>query len=168
MNTHSREGDCRMEVLAAASVRNQVPYPVLEEILQCVTTEEAVRKLDACGKKDAVMQDLLSKIMFYLNKRAAGKLQIEVILYSNEFGELAGAGHGGPIYHIGRKYLGIAVLGMGIQIIVDYGALKAGAQAPVYREAGAGYLACGGKIQYAQVLTYVPMRLGLKVELRGL
>ncbi len=35
MNTHSREGDCRMEVLAAASVRNQVPYPVLEEILQC-------------------------------------------------------------------------------------------------------------------------------------
>ena len=89
MNTHSREGDCRMEVLAAASVRNQVPYPVLEEILQCVTTEEAVRKLDACGKKDAVMQDLLSKIMFYLNKRAAGKMQIEVILYSNEFGELA-------------------------------------------------------------------------------
>lgn len=89
MNTHSREGDCRMEVLAAASVRNQVPYPVLEEILQCVTTEEAVRKLDACGKKDAVMQELLSKIMFYLNKRAAGKMQIEVILYSNEFGELA-------------------------------------------------------------------------------
>lgn len=29
------------------------------------------------------------KIMFYLNKRAAGKMQIEVILYSNEFGELA-------------------------------------------------------------------------------
>ncbi len=28
MNTHSREGDCRMEVLAAPSVRNQVPYPV--------------------------------------------------------------------------------------------------------------------------------------------
>ena len=89
MNTHSKEGDCRMELLVAASVRNQVPYPVLEEILQCVTTEEAVRKLDACGKKDAVMQDLLSKIMFYLNKRAAGKMQIEVILYSNEFGELA-------------------------------------------------------------------------------
>lgn len=89
MNTHSKEGDCRMEVLVAASVRNQVPYPVLEEILQCVTTEEAVRKLNACGKKEVVMQDLLSKIMFYLNKRASGKMQIEVILYSNEFGELA-------------------------------------------------------------------------------
>lgn len=89
MNTHSKEGDCRMELLVAAGVRNQVPYPVLDEILQCVTTEEAVRKLEACGKKDAVMQDLLAKIMFYLKKRAAGKMQIEVILYSNEFGELA-------------------------------------------------------------------------------
>ena len=89
MNTHSKDGDCRMELLVAAGVRNQVPYPVLDEILQCVTTEEAVRKLEACGKKDAVMQDLLAKIMFYLKKRAAGKIQIEVILYSNEFGELA-------------------------------------------------------------------------------
>ena len=89
MNTHSREGDCRMEILTAAAVKNQVPYAVLEDILQCVTTEEALRKLDACGKKEVVMQDLLKKICFYMNKRAAGKMQIEVILYSNDFGELA-------------------------------------------------------------------------------
>ena len=89
MNTHSKEGDCRMEILTAAAVKNQVPYAVLEDILQCVTTEEALRKLDACGKKEAVMQDLLKKICFYMNKRAAGKMQIEVILYSNDFGELA-------------------------------------------------------------------------------
>lgn len=89
MNTHSREGDCRMEILTAAAVKNQVPYAVLEDILQCVTTEEALRKLDACGKKEAVMQDLLKKICFYMNKRAEGKMQIEVILYSNDFGELA-------------------------------------------------------------------------------
>ena len=89
MNTHSREGDCRMEILTAAAVKNQVPYAVLEDILQCVTTEEAIKKLDACGKKEAVMQDLLKKICFYMNKRAAGKMQIEVILYSNDFGELA-------------------------------------------------------------------------------
>lgn len=89
MNTHSREGDCRMEILTAAAVKNQVPYAVLEDILQCVTTEEAIRKLDACGKKETVMQDLLKKICFYMNKRATGKMQIEVILYSNDFGELA-------------------------------------------------------------------------------
>ena len=90
MNTHSREGDCRMEVLAAASVRNQVPYPVLEEILQCVTTEEAVRKLDACGKKDAVMQDLLSKIMFYLFcfRRGLRRKNLRFLLQNQQFSEV--------------------------------------------------------------------------------
>ena len=88
MNTHSREGDCRMEILAATALRNHVPLEQLEKILSCVTTEEAVRILDSCGKKDAVMAALVEKIMFYVNKRSAGKMQIEVILYSNEFGEL--------------------------------------------------------------------------------
>lgn len=88
MNTHSREGDCRMEILAATALCNHVPLEQLEEILSCVTTEEAVRILDSCGKKDAVMATLVEKIMFYVNKRSAGKMQIEVILYSNEFGEL--------------------------------------------------------------------------------
>lgn len=88
MNTHSREGDCRMEILAATALRNHVPLEQLEEILSCVTTEEAVRILDSCGKKDAVMAALVEKIMFYVNKRSTGKMQIEVILYSNEFGEL--------------------------------------------------------------------------------
>lgn len=88
MNTHSREGDCRMEVLAAASVRNQVPYPVLEEILQCVTTEEAVRNWMPVGKRccdagAAVKNHVLSE------QTGGRKMQIEVILYSNEFGELA-------------------------------------------------------------------------------
>lgn len=88
MNTHSREGDCRMEILAATALRNHVPLEQLEEILSCVTTEEAVRILDSCGKKDAVMAALVEKIMFYVNKRSTGKMRIEVILYSNEFGEL--------------------------------------------------------------------------------
>lgn len=88
MNTHSREADCRMEILAATALCNHVPLEQLEEILSCVTTEEAVRILDSCGKKDAVMAALVEKIMFYVNKRSAGKMQIEVILYSNEFGEL--------------------------------------------------------------------------------
>lgn len=93
MNTHSKEGDCRMELLVVAAVRQHVPVEYLEAILECVTTEEAVRILDACGKKDAVMTDLVEKIMFYLNKRGAGKIQIEVILYSNEFGELGKSAH---------------------------------------------------------------------------
>lgn len=51
MNTHSKEGDCRMELLVAAAVRQHVPVEYLEAILGCVTTEEAVKILDTCGKR---------------------------------------------------------------------------------------------------------------------
>ncbi len=53
-----------MELLVAASVRNQVPYTVLEEILQCVTTEEAVRKLDAVAKRCCDAGSVVKKSCF--------------------------------------------------------------------------------------------------------
>ncbi len=89
MNTHSREGDCRMEILAAAALQEGVPTETVLAILDCVVTDEAVRLLEESGKRDAVMGRLLEKILFYLRKRAAGRLDIECILYSSQFGELA-------------------------------------------------------------------------------
>lgn len=89
MNTHSKEGDCRMELLAAAAIREGVPLHILQRIIGCVTTEEAVRILEESGKREAVMKGLMERILFYLGKRAAGRLQVECILYSNEFGGLA-------------------------------------------------------------------------------
>lgn len=88
MNTHSREGDCRMELLAAAGIRKNVPAEYLIKILNCVTTEEALALIEDTGKKEAVMQDIMEKIDFYLKKRAADRLQIECIVYSNAYGLL--------------------------------------------------------------------------------
>ena len=88
MNTHSREGDCRMELIAAAAVQAHVPIESIERILSCLTTEEAIQILKDSGTCEAVMQLLMEKIQFHLNNRAAGRLQIETILYANEFGEL--------------------------------------------------------------------------------
>ncbi|MGN0343313.1 MAG: cobalt-precorrin-5B (C(1))-methyltransferase CbiD [Roseburia sp.] len=89
MNTHSKEGDCRMELLAAAGIRQKVPVDVLEEILGCVSTEAALEVLERCQKRQPVMEDVMEHIMFYLNKRAAGRLEIHCITYSTELGELA-------------------------------------------------------------------------------
>ena len=89
MNTHSKEADCRMELLSAFAIHEGAGADVAAKILDCVATEEAVRLLREAGKQQEVMDYAMERIMFYLNKRAAGKLQIEVILYSNEFGELA-------------------------------------------------------------------------------
>ena len=89
MNTHSREGDCRMELLGAFAVRQGVEAEAVCRILECVTTEEAVRILEGCGGKQAVMDYAMERICYYLNKRAMGKMQIDCIMYANEFGELA-------------------------------------------------------------------------------
>lgn len=104
MNTHSKEGDCRMELLAASAVRAHVPIETIEEVLSCVTTEAAIEKLQQTGKLEAVMADLLERIYGNLKKRGAGKaiaenpntgeretkdLQVEVIVYAKEYGELA-------------------------------------------------------------------------------
>lgn len=89
MNTHSREGDCRMELLAAFSVKQMVEPEIIRQILECVSTEEAVRLLKETGKSQQVMGYAMERICYYLGKRSRGLLQTDCILYANEFGELA-------------------------------------------------------------------------------
>jgi cobalt-precorrin-5B (C1)-methyltransferase len=89
MNTHSKEADCRMELLVAFSVRERVEAEKILNVLDCVSTEEAVHILEDSGKLEAIMEAIVERICFYLEKRAKGKLKIDCILYANEFGELA-------------------------------------------------------------------------------
>lgn len=89
MNTHSKEGDCRMELLAAFAVKFGVEAEQVCKILDCVTTEEAIRILKESGKQQVVMDYAMERICYYLNKRAKGKMQVDCIMYANEFGELA-------------------------------------------------------------------------------
>ena len=89
MNTHSKEGDCRMELLAAEGIKEGVSDKTLKKVLQCISTEEALRLIKYEGKLDAVMKCVMDKVIFYLNKRAEDKLNIECIIYSNDFGELS-------------------------------------------------------------------------------
>lgn len=89
MNTHSKEADCRMELLSAFAIHEGAGADVAAKILDCVATEEAVRLLREAGKQQEVMDYAMERIMFYLNKRARGRMQIDCIMYDNTFGELA-------------------------------------------------------------------------------
>ena len=89
MNTHSKEGDCRMELLATAALKSGGSKTQALEILEAVTTEEGIRILQEGGNLQMTMQILMEKIMFYLQKRAAGRLQIECMMYANGYGLLA-------------------------------------------------------------------------------
>ena len=89
MNTHSKEGDCRMELLAAAALRAGVDTDAVCRILDCVVTEEALAILTETDRLKAVMDKVMEKIMLYLDRRGNGRIQIECMMYSNEYGELA-------------------------------------------------------------------------------
>ena len=89
MNTHSKLGDCRMELMAAAALRAGVEAGEALKILSCVSTEEALAVLKQTEELQAVMRELMDRILFYLSIRAAGKLRIECMMYSNEYGGLA-------------------------------------------------------------------------------
>lgn len=89
MNTHSREADCRMELLASFAIREGVDIAVVKDILSSATTEEALGHLSKTGNMEQIMAYAVERICFYLDKRAKGQLELDCIMYANEFGELA-------------------------------------------------------------------------------
>lgn len=91
MNTHSREADCRIELLTAFAFKCGVEPEYIKLIMDSLTTEEALAALKESGRLYEVMDYAMERICFYLDKRAKGRLEIDCIMYSNEFGELAKA-----------------------------------------------------------------------------
>ena len=70
MNTHSKEGDCRMELLAAAAIYAGCHAKTAKDLLDAVTTEEGVKLLSEAGILEATMERAMERILFYLRKRA--------------------------------------------------------------------------------------------------
>lgn len=88
MNTHSRCADSRAELLTAFALRAGASREQALAILETLTTEEAISLLAEYGLKEAVMALCVEKILYYLDKRAYGKLELGLILFSNEHGLL--------------------------------------------------------------------------------
>ena len=88
MNTHSREADCRMELLAAIAIRHDVDAKRVKKLFECVTTEEALR-LFTEEERSSMMKEVAERICYYMEKRGKGKLKVDCVVYTNELGELA-------------------------------------------------------------------------------
>ncbi len=89
MNTHSHEADARMEILASCALRAGCDGDLARDILNCLNTEEALKHIQGAGLLNETMQIALERIRFYLDFRCGKALNIECILYSNDFGILA-------------------------------------------------------------------------------
>ena len=89
MNTHSREGDCRMEIISACALRAGADADLCREILACISTEEAVRILIEAGICKEAMQIAMDHILPNLERRAGDDLAVDCMMYTNDAGLLA-------------------------------------------------------------------------------
>ena len=88
MNTHSRDADARMEILAANALRAGADARTAKQILDAVTTDEGLAVLKQTPYWTDTMQLVAEQVEYYLNHRAQGQLIIGAVLYSNAMGEL--------------------------------------------------------------------------------
>ena len=89
MNTHSKYGDCRMEILAAHAGIAGLSTEKIGEILQCVACDDALRILRDAGCFEKTLTGLTERILFHLHHRAGEDMEVGTILFSKEYGLLA-------------------------------------------------------------------------------
>lgn len=88
MNTHSKYADVRMEVFVAHAGLAGGSKEILEKILSCVTSEEAIAVLDEAGIREEIIKSVLKKLDFHIKERVHHNLEIGAILFSNKYGYL--------------------------------------------------------------------------------
>ncbi|MCR5748371.1 MAG: cobalt-precorrin-5B (C(1))-methyltransferase CbiD [Lachnospiraceae bacterium] len=84
MNTHSHESDARLEILAAAGIRAGLKQERLINILDSVSTTEALGYLDVNERK-IVMSTIMDRVDYYLDFKIQGCMGHECIIYCDEF-----------------------------------------------------------------------------------
>ena len=88
LNTHSKYGDCRMEILAANAAACGLSSEKTEEILNCVACDEVLRILQESNLQDTALQRLSERIGWHLAQKAGEDFEIGALLFSKEYGLL--------------------------------------------------------------------------------
>jgi cobalt-precorrin-5B (C1)-methyltransferase len=88
MDTHSRNADCRLEIITAHAALAGASPEIARQLMECVTTEAAIDILLTNGINTAVWQSIGDKIAFYLEQRTKGQVAIEFVVFTEEHGVL--------------------------------------------------------------------------------
>lgn len=83
MNTHSHSADARMEVLCSNAIRAGGDLACARSILQCNTTDEALRVLDENHILKETMKEITDRIQFYLDHRSYQQILLGAVIFSN-------------------------------------------------------------------------------------
>lgn len=88
LNTHSKYGDCRMDIMAAHAGAVGLPAAQIAEMLNCATCDDAVRILNEFGLCAQTLSSITGRISFIMDNRVAGETETGAILFSKEYGLL--------------------------------------------------------------------------------
>ena len=87
LNTHSKYGDCRMEILAAHAGAAGADAETISRILESVACDDALGLLRETGMLDSTLLRLTDRVSFHLSHRA-DTLETGAVLFSKEYGIL--------------------------------------------------------------------------------
>lgn len=82
-NTHSRNGDGRIETLCACALQAGADLPLLTALSACVTTDSALDVLETAGIMEETLAVLNKRIGFYLGRRLPESVEIAYVCFSN-------------------------------------------------------------------------------------
>ena len=95
MNTHSRNADCRMEILMAHAILSGSDADTAKRIMGCISTDDALDVLQEAGLLERTMPMLIERMRYYMDQRAGGRLELGVAVFSSKYG-LLGMSNGTP------------------------------------------------------------------------
>ncbi len=88
MNTHSGQADCRAELFTAHAALCGADRDLCRALMGAVTADACLALLDMAELKEKVLESLLASIRAHLLRRAAGRLRVGAVLFSNQYGSL--------------------------------------------------------------------------------
>jgi len=87
-NTHSKYGDCRMELLAALAGAEGLPPETIRAVLSCVSCDEGLRLIQEAGLLERTMARLTERAASHLARRAGPELETGCVIFSQKLGLL--------------------------------------------------------------------------------
>ena len=88
MNTHSRNADSRMEIMASNAAMAGAGIDTVRGIMGCISTDDALELLDSEGLIPKVSELLLEKVQYHMNHRTGGKIRTSAVMFSSVYGML--------------------------------------------------------------------------------
>ena len=87
-NTHSKYGDCRMDILTAQAALCGVSPKGAHEMLECVACDDALRVLQEEDIYEETMEHLTKRVQQLLMLRAGEDMEVGAVLFSKVYGLL--------------------------------------------------------------------------------